>query len=185
VESAALPMLSTEGGPLKIYRRDQRFPILETAAGIHARQNAGARQRSLGGNQPRNPTICGSSPVARAIAVSSADGGGGVGGQCRTLMQAVKRFAGRKPWLPAHLCDMVDQSLDPGINPALLSPSVKMGTTANQRSVLQFCGAPRAIYRRGSMRSDLKPDGQAIATKLRVPEQDVIDRNAGSAADAS
>jgi len=57
-----------------------------------------------------------------------------------------------------------------------------MGTTANQRRL--FFNLRRAKSRISALdEGDLKPDQvKQIATKLRVPEQDVIDMNRRSAA---
>ncbi|MFN4126267.1 RNA polymerase sigma factor RpoH [Pannonibacter indicus] len=100
------------------------------------------------------------------------------------LMQAVKRFEPEKGfrlatyamwWIKAAIQEYILRSWS----------LVKMGTTANQKRL--FFNLRRLKGRIQALdEGDLKPDQvQAIATKLGVPEEDVISMNRRLAGDAS
>lgn len=100
------------------------------------------------------------------------------------LMQAVKRFEPEKGfrlatyamwWIKAAIQEYILRSWS----------LVKMGTTANQKRL--FFNLRRLKGRIQALEEgDLKPDQvQAIATKLGVPEEDVISMNRRLAGDAS
>jgi RNA polymerase sigma-32 factor len=100
------------------------------------------------------------------------------------LMQAVKRFEPDKGfrlatyamwWIKAAIQEYILRSWS----------LVKMGTTANQKKL--FFNLRKAKGRISALdEGDLKPDQVAqIATKLGVPEQDVIDMNRRLSGDTS
>ncbi len=100
------------------------------------------------------------------------------------LMQAVKRFEPDKGfrlatyamwWIKASIQEYILRSWS----------LVKMGTTANQKKL--FFNLRKAKSRISALEDgDLRPDQvKQIATKLGVPEQDVIDMNRRLSGDAS
>jgi RNA polymerase sigma-32 factor len=100
------------------------------------------------------------------------------------LMQAVKRFEPEKGfrlatyamwWIKASIQEYILRSWS----------LVKMGTTANQKKL--FFNLRKAKSKISALdEGDLKPDQvKQIATKLGVPEQDVIDMNRRLSGDAS
>jgi len=91
-------------------------------------------------------------------------------------MQAVKRFRTRARLPPRHICNVVDRA---SIQEYILRSwsLVKMGTTASQKKLffnLRKAKSRISAYEEG----DLKPENvAAIATRLGVSQQDVIDMN--------
>jgi len=181
--SAALPMLSTEGGLARYLDEIKRFPMLEP----QQEYMLAKRWREHGDREAAHQLVTSHLRLVAKIAMGYRGYGlpmsevvseGNVG-----LMQAVKRFEPERGfrlatyamwWIKASIQEYILRSWS----------LVKMGTTANQKKL--FFNLRRAKSRISALdEGDLRPDQVSqIATKLGVSEQDV-DMNRRLSGDAS
>ena len=182
--SAALPMLSTEGGLARYLDEIKRFPMLEP----QQEYMLAKRWREHGDREAAHQLVTSHLRLVAKIAMGYRGYGlpmsevvseGNVG-----LMQAVKRFEPERGfrlatyamwWIKASIQEYILRSWS----------LVKMGTTANQKKL--FFNLRRAKSRISALdEGDLRPDQVSqIATKLGVSEQDVVDMNRRLSGDAS
>jgi RNA polymerase sigma-32 factor len=182
--SAALPMLSSEGGLARYLDEIKRFPMLEP----QQEYMLAKRWREHGDREAAHQLVTSHLRLVAKIAMGYRGYGlpmsevvseGNVG-----LMQAVKRFEPERGfrlatyamwWIKASIQEYILRSWS----------LVKMGTTANQKKL--FFNLRRAKSRISALdEGDLRPDQvKQIATKLGVTEQDVIDMNRRLGGDAS
>jgi RNA polymerase sigma-32 factor len=182
--SAALPMLSSEGGLARYLDEIKRFPMLEP----QQEYMLAKRWREHGDREAAHQLVTSHLRLVAKIAMGYRGYGlpmsevvseGNVG-----LMQAVKRFEPERGfrlatyamwWIKASIQEYILRSWS----------LVKMGTTANQKKL--FFNLRRAKSRISALdEGDLRPDQvKLIATKLGVTEQDVVDMNRRLGGDAS
>jgi RNA polymerase sigma-32 factor len=182
--SAALPMLSSEGGLARYLDEIKRFPMLEPQEEFMLAK----RWREHGDREAAHRLVTSHLRLVAKIAMGYRGYGlpmsevvseGNVG-----LMQAVKRFEPERGfrlatyamwWIKASIQEYILRSWS----------LVKMGTTANQKKL--FFNLRRAKSRISALDDgDLRPDQvKQIATKLGVTEQDVVDMNRRLGGDAS
>ena len=182
--SAALPMLSTEGGLARYLDEIKRFPMLEP----QQEYMLAKRWREHGDREAAHQLVTSHLRLVAKIAMGYRGYGlpmsevvseGNVG-----LMQAVKRFEPERGfrlatyamwWIKASIQEYILRSWS----------LVKMGTTANQKKL--FFNLRRAKSRISALdEGDLRPDQvKMIASKLGVTEQDVVDMNRRLSGDAS
>ncbi|SEE74276.1 RNA polymerase, sigma 32 subunit, RpoH [Rhizobiales bacterium GAS191] len=182
--SAALPMLSSEGGLARYLDEIKRSPILEP----QQEYMLAKRWRDHGDCEAAHQLVISHLRLVAKIAMryrgyglpmSEVVSEGNVG-----LMQAVKRFEPERGfrlatyamwWIKASIQEYILRSWS----------LVKMGTTANQKKL--FFNLRRAKSRISALdEGDLRPDQvKQIATKLGVTEQDVVDMNRRLSGDAS
>jgi RNA polymerase sigma-32 factor len=182
--SAALPMLSSEGGLARYLDEIKRFPMLEPQEEFMLAK----RWREHGDREAAHQLVTSHLRLVAKIAMGYRGYGlpmsevvseGNVG-----LMQAVKRFEPERGfrlatyamwWIKASIQEYILRSWS----------LVKMGTTANQKKL--FFNLRRAKSRISALdEGDLRPDQvKTIASKLGVTEQDVVDMNRRLGGDAS
>ena len=182
--SAALPMLSSEGGLARYLDEIKRFPMLEPQEEFMLAK----RWRERGDREAAHRLVTSHLRLVAKIAMGYRGYGlpmsevvseGNVG-----LMQAVKRFEPERGfrlatyamwWIKAAIQEYILRSWS----------LVKMGTTANQKKL--FFNLRKAKSRISALEEgDLRPDQvKIIARRLGVTEQDVIDMNRRLGGDAS
>ncbi|GJE01472.1 MULTISPECIES: RNA polymerase sigma factor RpoH [Methylobacterium] len=182
--AAALPVLANEGGLSRYLDEIRRFPMLEPTEEYMLAKS----WREHGDRDAAHKLVTSHLRLVAKIAMGYRGYGlpigevvseGNVG-----LMQAVKRFDPDKGfrlatyamwWIKAAIQEYILRSWS----------LVKMGTTANQKKL--FFNLRKAKGRISALdEGDLKPEQvKQIATRLGVPEQDVIDMNRRLSGDAS
>ncbi|GJD96226.1 RNA polymerase sigma factor RpoH [Methylobacterium iners] len=182
--AGALPVLANEGGLSRYLDEIRKFPMLEPNEEFTLAKS----WREHGDREAAHRLVTSHLRLVAKIAMGYRGYGlpigevvseGNVG-----LMQAVKRFEPDKGfrlatyamwWIKAAIQEYILRSWS----------LVKMGTTANQKKL--FFNLRKAKGRISALdEGDLKPDQVAqIATKLGVPEQDVIDMNRRLSGDTS
>ncbi|QRE73066.1 RNA polymerase sigma factor RpoH [Methylobacterium aquaticum] len=182
--AAALPVLANEGGLSRYLDEIRRFPMLEPTEEYMLAKS----WREHGDRDAAHRLVTSHLRLVAKIAMGYRGYGlpigevvseGNVG-----LMQAVKRFDPDKGfrlatyamwWIKAAIQEYILRSWS----------LVKMGTTANQKKL--FFNLRKAKGRISALdEGDLRPDQvKQIATRLGVPEQDVIDMNRRLGGDAS
>jgi RNA polymerase sigma-32 factor len=182
--AAALPMIAGESGLSRYLAEIKRFPMLEPQDEYMLAKS----WREHGDRDAAHKLVTSHLRLVAKIAMGYRGYGlpigeviseGNVG-----LMQAVKRFEPEKGfklatyamwWIRASIQEYILRSWS----------LVKMGTTASQKKLffnLRKAKSKISAFEEG----DLKPDQVAlIATRLGVPEQDVIDMNRRLGGDAS
>lgn len=184
MSSATLPVIAAEGGLSRYLDEIRKFPMLQPDEEYMLAKS----WREHGDRPAAERLVTSHLRLVAKIAMGYRGYGlpigevvseGNVG-----LMQAVKRFEPDKGfrlatyamwWIKASIQEYILRSWS----------LVKMGTTANQKKL--FFNLRKAKSRISALdEGDLKPDQvKQIATKLGVPEQDVIDMNRRLAGDAS
>ncbi|SEF10245.1 RNA polymerase, sigma 32 subunit, RpoH [Rhizobiales bacterium GAS191] len=182
--SAALPMLSSEGGLARYLDEIKRFPMLEP----QQEYMLARRWREHGDREAAHQLVTSHLRLVAKVAaryrgyglpMSEVVSEGNVG-----LMQAVKRFEPERGfrlatyamwWIKASIQEYILRSWS----------LVKIGTTANQKKL--FFNLRRAKNRISALdEGDLRSDQvKQIATKLGVTERDVVDMNRRLIGDAS
>ncbi|MGA2792697.1 MAG: RNA polymerase sigma factor RpoH [Roseiarcus sp.] len=182
--AAALPMIAGESGLSRYLAEIKRFPMLEPQEEYMLAKS----WREHGDRDAAHKLVTSHLRLVAKIAMGYRGYGlpigeviseGNVG-----LMQAVKRFEPEKGfklatyamwWIRASIQEYILRSWS----------LVKMGTTASQKKL--FFNLRKAKSRISALEEgDLKPEQVAlIATRLGVPEQDVIDMNRRLGGDAS
>ncbi|AWN34624.1 RNA polymerase sigma factor RpoH [Methylobacterium radiodurans] len=182
--AGALPVLANEGGLSRYLDEIRKFPMLEPSEEFTLAKN----WRDQGDREAAHRLVTSHLRLVAKIAMGYRGYGlpigevvseGNVG-----LMQAVKRFDPDKGfrlatyamwWIKAAIQEYILRSWS----------LVKMGTTANQKKL--FFNLRKAKGRISALdEGDLKPDQvKQIATRLGVPEQDVIDMNRRLSGDTS
>ena len=182
--AAALPLLSSDSGLSRYLDEIRRFPMLEPQEEYDLAQ----RWRETGDKLAAHKLVTSHLRLVAKIAmgyrgyglpVSEIVSEGNVG-----LMQAVKRFEPERGfrlatyamwWIKASIQEYILRSWS----------LVKMGTTASQKKL--FFNLRRMKSRISALEDgDMRPDQvRDIATKLGVPEQDVVDMNRRLGGDAS
>jgi RNA polymerase sigma-32 factor len=182
--AAALPMIAGESGLSRYLAEIKRFPMLEPQEEYMLAKS----WREHGDRDAAQKLVTSHLRLVAKIAMGYRGYGlpigeviseGNVG-----LMQAVKRFEPEKGfklatyamwWIRASIQEYILRSWS----------LVKMGTTASQKKL--FFNLRKAKSRISALEEgDLKPEQVAlIATRLGVPEQDVIDMNRRLGGDAS
>ena len=182
--AGALPVLANEGGLSRYLDEIRKFPMLEPNEEFTLAKS----WREQGDRDAAHRLVTSHLRLVAKIAMGYRGYGlpigevvseGNVG-----LMQAVKRFEPDKGfrlatyamwWIKAAIQEYILRSWS----------LVKMGTTANQKKL--FFNLRKAKGRISALEEgDLKPDQVAqIATKLGVPQQDVIDMNRRLSGDTS
>jgi RNA polymerase sigma-32 factor len=182
--SAALPIVTAEGGLSRYLEEIRRFPMLEP----QEEYMLAKRWREHGDRDAAHRLVTSHLRLVAKIAmgyrgyglpISEVISEGNVG-----LMQAVKRFEPEKGfrlatyamwWIKAAIQEYILRSWS----------LVKMGTTANQKKL--FFNLRKAKSKISALNEgDLRPDQvQTIAKRLGVTEQDVIDMNRRLGGDAS
>ena len=182
--AGALPVLANEGGLSRYLDEIRKFPMLEPTEEFTLAKN----WRDGGDREAAHRLVTSHLRLVAKIAMGYRGYGlpigevvseGNVG-----LMQAVKRFDPDKGfrlatyamwWIKAAIQEYILRSWS----------LVKMGTTANQKKL--FFNLRKAKGKISALKEgDLKPDQVAqIATRLGVPEQDVIDMNRRLSGDTS
>jgi RNA polymerase sigma-32 factor len=182
--AAALPMIAGESGLSRYLAEIKRFPMLEPQEEYMLAKS----WREHGDRDAAHKLVTSHLRLVAKIAMGYRGYGlpigeviseGNVG-----LMQAVKRFEPEKGfklatyamwWIRASIQEYILRSWS----------LVKMGTTASQKKLffnLRKAKSKISAFEEG----DLKPDQVAlIATRLGVPQQDVIDMNRRLGGDAS
>ena len=182
--AAALPMIAGESGLSRYLAEIKRFPMLEPQEEYMLAKS----WREHGDRDAAQKLVTSHLRLVAKIAMGYRGYGlpigeviseGNVG-----LMQAVKRFEPEKGfklatyamwWIRASIQEYILRSWS----------LVKMGTTASQKKLffnLRKAKSKISAFEEG----DLKPDQVSlIATRLGVPEQDVIDMNRRLGGDAS
>jgi RNA polymerase sigma-32 factor len=183
-QTAALPILSGETGLTRYLEEIRRFPMLEPQEEFMLAK----RWREHGDREAAHKLVTSHLRLVAKTAmgyrgyglpISEVVSEGNVG-----LMQAVRRFDPDKGfrlatyaiwWIKASIQEYILRSWS----------LVKMGTTVNQKKL--FFNLRKAKSRISALEEgDLRPDQvKLIATRLGVPEQDVIDMNRRLAGDAS
>jgi RNA polymerase sigma-32 factor len=181
---ASLPIIASEGGLSRYLDEIRKFPMLEP----NEEYMLAKSWREHGDRDAAHRLVTSHLRLVAKIAMGYRGYGlpvgeivseGNVG-----LMQAVKRFEPEKGfrlatyamwWIKAAIQEYILRSWS----------LVKMGTTANQKKL--FFNLRKAKSRIAALNEgDLRPDQvKEIATKLSVPEQDVIDMNRRLSGDAS
>jgi RNA polymerase sigma-32 factor len=182
--TAALPIMTAEGGLTRYLEEIRRFPMLEPQEEFMLAKS----WREHGDRDAAHKLVTSHLRLVAKIAmgyrgyglpISEVVSEGNVG-----LMQAVKRFEPDKGfrlatyamwWIKAAIQEYILRSWS----------LVKMGTTANQKKL--FFNLRKAKGRISALEEgDLKPDQvKTIATRLGVTEQDVIDMNRRLGGDVS
>ena len=182
--TAALPILTAEGGLTRYLEEIRRFPMLEP----QEEYMLAKRWREHGDRDAAHRLVTSHLRLVAKIAmgyrgyglpISEVVSEGNVG-----LMQAVKRFEPEKGfrlatyamwWIKASIQEYILRSWS----------LVKMGTTANQKKL--FFNLRKAKSRISALEEgDMRPDQVAtIAKRLGVGEQDVIDMNRRLGGDVS
>jgi RNA polymerase sigma-32 factor len=182
--SVSLPVLAQEGGLARYLDEIRRFPMLAPDEEYMLAQ----RWREYGDRNAAHRLVTSHLRLVARIAMGYRGYGlpigevvseGNVG-----LMQAVKRFEPEKGfrlatyamwWIRASIQEYILRSWS----------LVKLGTTANQKKL--FFNLRKAKGRISALEEgDLHPDHvQQIATRLNVPEQEVIDMNRRLGGDVS
>jgi RNA polymerase sigma-32 factor len=182
--TAALPVVTAEGGLSHYLEQIRRFPMLEPKEEYMLAK----RWREHGDRDAAHKLVTSHLRLVAKIAmgyrgyglpISEVVSEGNVG-----LMQAVKRFEPDKGfrlatyamwWIKASIQEYILRSWS----------LVKMGTTANQKKL--FFNLRKAKSKISALNDgDLRPDQvQLIAKRLGVTEQDVIDMNRRLGGDAS
>jgi RNA polymerase sigma-32 factor len=182
--AAALPMIAGESGLSRYLAEIKRFPMLEPQDEYMLAKS----WREHGDRDAAHKLVTSHLRLVAKIAMGYRGYGlpigeviseGNVG-----LMQAVKRFEPEKGfklatyamwWIRASIQEYILRSWS----------LVKMGTTASQKKLffnLRKAKSKISAFEEG----DLKPEQVAlIATRLGVPEQDVVDMNRRLSGDAS
>ncbi|SED78638.1 RNA polymerase, sigma 32 subunit, RpoH [Rhizobiales bacterium GAS191] len=182
--SAALQMMSSEGGLVRYLDEIKRFPMLEPQQEYmlakHWREHGDRRAaHQLVTSHLRLVAKIAMGYRGYGLPMSEVVSEGNVG-----LMQAVKRFEPERGFrLATYAMSWIKASIREYI---LRSWSlVKVGTTANQKKL--FFNLRRAKSRISALdEGDLRPDQvQLIASKFGVSEQDVVDMNRRLTGDAS
>jgi RNA polymerase sigma-32 factor len=182
--TAALPIMTAEGGLTRYLEEIRRFPMLEPQQEFMLAK----RWREHGDRDAAHKLVTSHLRLVAKIAMGYRGYGlpiaeviseGNVG-----LMQAVKRFEPDKGfrlatyamwWIKASIQEYILRSWS----------LVKMGTTANQKKL--FFNLRKAKSKISALQEgDLRPDQvQTIAKRLGVTEQDVVDMNRRLGGDAS
>ncbi len=182
--SAALPIVAAEGGLSRYLDEIRKFPMLQP----QEEYMLAKRWREHGDSDAAHQLVTSHLRLVAKIAMGYRGYGlpigeviseGNVG-----LMQAVKRFEPEKGfrlatyamwWIKASIQEYILRSWS----------LVKMGTTANQKKL--FFNLRKAKSQISALdEGDLRPDQvKAIATKLGVAEQEVIEMNRRLGGDAS
>ncbi|HWV52270.1 RNA polymerase sigma factor RpoH [Pseudorhodoplanes sp.] len=182
--SAAMPMITAEGGLSRYLEEIRRFPMLEP----HEEYMLAKSWREHGDRDAAHKLVTSHLRLVAKIAmgyrgyglpISEIVSEGNVG-----LMQAVKRFEPDKGfrlatyamwWIKAAIQEYILRSWS----------LVKMGTTANQKKL--FFNLRKAKSKISALgEGDLKPDQVAqIAKRLGVTEKDVVDMNRRLGGDSS
>jgi RNA polymerase sigma-32 factor len=182
--TAALPIMTAEGGLARYLKEIRRFPMLEPQEEFMLAK----RWREHGDRDAAHRLVSSHLRLVAKIAmgyrgyglpISEVISEGNVG-----MMQAVKRFEADKGfrlatyamwWIKASIQEYILRSWS----------LVKMGTTANQKKL--FFNLRKAKSKISALQEgDLRPDQvQIIAKRLGVTEQDVIDMNRRLGGDAS
>jgi RNA polymerase sigma-32 factor len=182
--TAALPIVTAEGGLTRYLEEIRRFPMLEPQQEFMLAK----RWREHGDRDAAHKLVTSHLRLVAKIAmgyrgyglpISEVISEGNVG-----LMQAVKRFEPDKGfrlatyamwWIKASIQEYILRSWS----------LVKMGTTANQKKL--FFNLRKAKSKISALNEgDLRPDQvQIIAKRLGVTEQDVIEMNRRLGGDAS
>jgi RNA polymerase sigma-32 factor len=182
--SAALPIVTAEGGLTRYLEEIRRFPMLEPQQEYMLAKS----WREHGDRDAAHKLVTSHLRLVAKIAmgyrgyglpISEVISEGNVG-----LMQAVKRFEPEKGfrlatyamwWIKASIQEYILRSWS----------LVKMGTTANQKKL--FFNLRKAKSKISALQEgDLRPDQvQTIAKRLGVTEQDVVDMNRRLGGDAS
>ena len=182
--TAALPIMTAEGGLTRYLEEIRRFPMLEPQEEFMLAKS----WREHGDRDAAHRLVTSHLRLVAKIAmgyrgyglpISEVISEGNVG-----LMQAVKRFEPDKGfrlatyamwWIKASIQEYILRSWS----------LVKMGTTANQKKL--FFNLRKAKSKISALQEgDLRPDQvQIIAKRLGVTEQDVIDMNRRLGGDAS
>ena len=180
----ALPMISSESGLSRYLNEIRRFPMLEPQQEFMLAK----RWREHGDRDAAHELVTSHLRLVAKIAMGYRGYGlpigeviseGNVG-----LMQAVKRFEPDRGfrlatyaiwWIRASIQEYILRSWS----------LVKMGTTANQKKL--FFNLRKAKGKISALdEGDLRPDQvRQIATRLGVPEQDVVDMNRRLSGDTS
>lgn len=182
--AGTLPVLANEGGLSRYLDEIRKFPMLEPSEEFtlaKAWRDAGDREAAhrLVTSHLRLVAKIAMGYRGYGLPIGEVVSEGNVG-----LMQAVKRFDPDKGfrlatyamwWIKAAIQEYILRSWS----------LVKMGTTANQKKL--FFNLRKAKGRISALdEGDLKPDQVSqIATRLGVPEQDVIDMNRRLSGDTS
>ncbi|WP_430914001.1 RNA polymerase sigma factor RpoH [Methylobacterium sp. sgz302541] len=182
--AGALPMLANEGGLSRYLDEIRKFPMLEPTEEFTLAKS----WRDGGDRDAAHRLVTSHLRLVAKIAmgyrgyglpISEVVSEGNVG-----LMQAVKRFDPDKGfrlatyamwWIKAAIQEYILRSWS----------LVKMGTTANQKKL--FFNLRKAKGKISALdEGDLRPDQvKQIATRLGVPEQDVVDMNRRLSGDSS
>jgi RNA polymerase sigma-32 factor len=182
--TAALPIVTAEGGLTRYLEEIRRFPMLEP----QQEYMLAKRWKEHGDRDAAHQLVTSHLRLVAKIAmgyrgyglpISEVISEGNVG-----LMQAVKRFEPEKGfrlatyamwWIKASIQEYILRSWS----------LVKMGTTANQKKL--FFNLRKAKSKISALNEgDLRPDQvQIIAKRLGVTEQDVIDMNRRLGGDTS
>jgi RNA polymerase sigma-32 factor len=182
--TAALPIMTAEGGLTRYLEEIRRFPMLEPQEEFMLAKS----WREHGDRDAAHKLVTSHLRLVAKIAmgyrgyglpISEVVSEGNVG-----LMQAVKRFEPDKGfrlatyamwWIKASIQEYILRSWS----------LVKMGTTANQKKL--FFNLRKAKSKISALQEgDLRPDQvQTIAKRLGVTEQDVVDMNRRLGGDAS
>ena len=182
--TAALPIVTAEGGLSHYLEQIRRFPMLEPKEEYMLAK----RWREHGDTEAAHKLVTSHLRLVAKIAmgyrgyglpISEVVSEGNVG-----LMQAVKRFEPDKGfrlatyamwWIKASIQEYILRSWS----------LVKMGTTANQKKL--FFNLRKAKSKISALQDgDLRPDQvKLIAKRLGVTEQDVVDMNRRLGGDAS
>ena len=182
--TAALPLVTAEGGLTHYLEQIRRFPMLEPKEEYMLAK----RWREHGDTEAAHKLVTSHLRLVAKIAmgyrgyglpISEVVSEGNVG-----LMQAVKRFEPDKGfrlatyamwWIKASIQEYILRSWS----------LVKMGTTANQKKL--FFNLRKAKSKISALQEgDLRPDQvKLIAQRLGVTEQDVVDMNRRLGGDAS
>jgi RNA polymerase sigma-32 factor len=182
--TAALPLVTAEGGLTRYLEEIRRFPMLEPQeeymlAKRWREHNDSAAAHKLVTSHLRLVAKIAMGYRGYGLPISEVVSEGNVG-----LMQAVKRFEPDKGfrlatyamwWIKASIQEYILRSWS----------LVKMGTTANQKKL--FFNLRKAKSKISALNEgDLRPDQvQLIAKRLGVTEQDVVDMNRRLGGDAS
>jgi RNA polymerase sigma-32 factor len=182
--AATFPLITAESGLASYLKRIREFPILEPqeeymlAKSWREHGDLGAAHR-LVTSHLRLVAKLAAGYRGYGLPTSEVISEGNVG-----LMQAVKRFEPDKGfrlatyamwWIKASIQEYILRSWS----------LVKMGTTANQKKL--FFNLRKAKSRISALEEgDLRPDQvRVLATRLGVPEQDVVDMNRRLGGDVS
>jgi RNA polymerase sigma-32 factor len=182
--TAALPIMTAEGGLTRYLEEIRRFPMLEPQEEFMLAK----RWREHGDREAAHRLVTSHLRLVAKLAmgyrgyglpISEVISEGNVG-----LMQAVKRFEPDKGfrlatyamwWIKASIQEYILRSWS----------LVKMGTTANQKKL--FFNLRKAKSKISALQEgDLRPDQvELIAKRLGVTKQDVVDMNRRLGGDAS